>query len=328
MTVSVIIPTRNRLAFLKEAVGSVSAQDFPSRETIVVDDASDDGTWEWLSSLRDPQVRIFRQPHHAERSAARNLGLSNAQGEFVLFLDDDDLLAPGALSYLSEAAHREPQVLAVVGARISFDDRGHWYRPPHPRWRVKRKVWTDVLFGYIPPQGQTLIRRSSLPAADCWNEAWSVAEDYELWMRLISKDSVLLFLPRTVRKMRIHPNQTPLAGHYRDGINLQRDFVQRLPRELQGLGSRISRALRLYILAAKSLGRCRYGKAAGYYLLAIGRAPRLLASSLTRGMLLGGLWSALAGLIFGKSFLIRAQKAKAFIRTCWLGRVGLRPGTR
>ncbi|MGA2631545.1 MAG: glycosyltransferase [Terriglobia bacterium] len=316
--VSVIIPTRNRLAFLKEAMASVSAQDYPNRETIVVDDASEDGTWEWLSSLQDPRVRIFRLPHHAERSAARNLGLSNAQGEFVLFLDDDDLLAPGALSYLLKGARREPQALAVVGARISFDDRGHWYRPPHPRWRVKRKVWTDVLFGYIPPQGQTLIRRGTLPAAGCWNEGWSVAEDYELWMRLISKDSLLLFLPRTVRKMRIHPNQTPLVGRYRDCINLRRDFVRRLPEDMQGLGGRIFRALRLYILAARCLARCKYGKAIGYYLLAIGNAPRLLASLLTRSMLLGGLWRALAGLIFGKNFLIRAQKAKAFIRTSWM----------
>src|SRR5438477_5519501 len=119
--VSVIIPTRNRLAFLKEAVSSVSSQDCPAHETIVIDDASQDGTWEWLSSLRDPAIRVFRMPSHGERSAARNLGLKHALGEFVLFLDDDDLLAPGALSYLQAEARRCPDALAVVGARISFN---------------------------------------------------------------------------------------------------------------------------------------------------------------------------------------------------------------
>src|SRR5580658_1881005 len=98
--ISVIIPTRNRLAYLKEAVASVLAQDHRDREVVVVDDASEDGTWAWLSSLTDPDVRVLRMEQHGERSAARNLGLNYAQGKYVLFLDHDDLLAPSALSYL------------------------------------------------------------------------------------------------------------------------------------------------------------------------------------------------------------------------------------
>jgi glycosyltransferase involved in cell wall biosynthesis len=314
VTVSVIVPTRNRLTFLKEAVGSVSAQDYPSRETIVVDDASADGTWEWLSSLGDPQVRIFRQPHHRERSAARNLGLCNAQGEFVLFLDDDDLLAPGALSYLCEAARREPQALAVVGARISFDDRGHWYRPPHPRWAFTCKAWPDILFGCIPPQGQTLVRRDTLLAAGGWNESWRVGEDHEIWLRLVTEDSVIAIVPKIVRKMRIHPGQTPLIVSPRDWVNLRRDFVRRLSSPFQALGHRIHQAQRLHFLAGRYQARHQYRKAVCFQLRAIARAPTLLARPLPATLLLNGLTTSLTGLILGKTLLARAQQAKAFLR--------------
>src|SRR5947208_15659485 len=90
--VSAVIPTRNRLGFLQEAVESARRQTYANWELIVVDDASEDGTWVWLCSLNDLRIRTFRLEHRSERSIARNQGLSKARGEFALFLDDDDLL--------------------------------------------------------------------------------------------------------------------------------------------------------------------------------------------------------------------------------------------
>ena len=313
--VSVIIPTHNRLCFLKEAIASVSAQDYTNCETIVVDDASEDGTWQWLSSLTDPRILVFRLAQHAERSAARNVGLRNAKGEFVLFLDDDDLLAPGALGYLVSAARRHAGALAVVGARISFDDKGHWYRPPHPWWTVKRQAWPDILFGCIPPQGQTLMRRDTLLAAGGWNEGWSVAEDHELWLRLASVPSVILFCPKVVRRMRIHAGQTPLVGRYRDYVNLRCDFVRRLPARLQQSGRNIFRAQRLNSITSRSFRSRRYRKAARYYFGAIAIAPQLLRSPLPAMLLLGGCMRALVGLLFGENLLLAARRAKTALRS-------------
>lgn len=312
--ISVIIPTRNRLAFLKEAVASVSSQGYPHRETIVVDDASEDGAWEWLSSLHDPGIRVFRMTRHGERSAARNLGLHHAQGKYVLFLDDDDLLAPGALSYLQAKAERYPEALAVVGARISFGEQGSWYRPPHPWWTVKRNAWLDILFGCIPPQGQTLMRRDTLLAAGGWNEGWSVAEDHELWLRLASVPSVILFCPKVVARIRIHAGQTPLAGRDRDFINLRCGFVRRLPVPLQQSGRNIFRAQRLISIAGRHFERRRYQKTAHFYLRAMATAPRLLASPLPARLLLEGWFRAVAGLVFGENLLLAARRAKSSLR--------------
>jgi glycosyltransferase involved in cell wall biosynthesis len=313
--ISVIIPTRNRLAFLKEAVASVLAQDYRDREVVVVDDASEDGTWEWLSSLQHPSVRVLRMEQHNERSAARNLGLNHAQGKYVLFLDDDDLLAPGALSYLQLNAEKYPEALAVVGSRISFDDKGHWYRPPHPRWIVNRKAWPEILFGYCPPQGQTLMRKSMFVTAGSWNEHWSVAEDHELWLRIAAQPGVILLCPGVVRRMRIHAGQTPLGGRARDILNLRRDFAAGLPKSEQAEAFAIFVAHRLSVIGGRLLAKGNYRKAARYYVIAIARAPRLLFSPWSAMLLLGGLARSAAGILFGRNLILTARKTKASLRT-------------
>src|SRR5437879_843479 len=111
--VTVVIPTRNRLPLLQESVANVRAQTFTDWELIVVDDASEDGTWSWLSSLADSRIRVIRLARHSERSAARNRGLVEARGEFVLFLDDDDRLYPRALERLADALARHSDAVAV-----------------------------------------------------------------------------------------------------------------------------------------------------------------------------------------------------------------------
>lgn len=320
--VSVIIPTRNRLAFLKEAMASVSAQDYPDRETIVVDDVSEDGTWEWLSSVQDPRVQILRPPNHAERSAARNLGLRNAKGDFVMFLDDDDLLVPGALTALAKALSLHPEALAVVGARIYFDVRGRWYRPPHPRRAFTRRAWPDILFGWVPPQGQSLIRKEAVFAAGGWNEGWSVGEDHEFWLRLISEGSVIAFIPKLVGKIRNHPGQTHLILRRRSLVTLRRDFVRRLPQDLQPMGRKLHQAERLQALAGRFRRRCNYRKAFYFELLAMARALRTLPRPVQATFLLGGPMELFAGIILGKSVVARVQEVKGFLRgelAKWIG---------
>src|ERR1700733_8923703 len=124
MIVSIIIPTRNRVAFLQQALASIQGQTYTNWETIIVDDASTDGTCEWLRGLRDSRVQIIHLEEHGERSAARNCGLARAKGEAVLFLDDDDCLEANALSRLSSELEKSPEAIACVGGRMFFDDSG------------------------------------------------------------------------------------------------------------------------------------------------------------------------------------------------------------
>src|ERR1700693_4373600 len=95
--VAVITPTKNRLKLLCEAIDSVQRQSFEAWEYIIVDDGSDDGTREEVArrAATDPRIRYVRRA--GKRSGAnvcRNIGVAESSGEFIVFLDSDDLLTP------------------------------------------------------------------------------------------------------------------------------------------------------------------------------------------------------------------------------------------
>lgn len=99
---SILIPNFNKGPYLKETLDSVLAQTFPDWECIVVDDHSTDGSWEILKeyTLRDPRFLIFKRPVQLPKggNSCRNYGLSISKGNFILFLDSDDVLADYCVS--------------------------------------------------------------------------------------------------------------------------------------------------------------------------------------------------------------------------------------
>ena len=95
--VSVIITTYNRANLLPRAVNSVLAQTYSDYEIIIVDDESEDNTQEVIRSFDDPRVRSFKMERNGGASAARNLGIGNAHGKYIGFLDDDDEWLPRKL---------------------------------------------------------------------------------------------------------------------------------------------------------------------------------------------------------------------------------------
>jgi glycosyltransferase involved in cell wall biosynthesis len=118
--VSVIIPTFNRLWALPDAVASCRRND-GATEIIVVDDGSTDGTWAWLES--QPDIVKLRQPNWGKDWAV-NRGLALSQGEFVRFLDSDDLLPPGANDRQAAIGRRERADVVVAGHICSDEQAG------------------------------------------------------------------------------------------------------------------------------------------------------------------------------------------------------------
>jgi glycosyltransferase involved in cell wall biosynthesis len=95
--ISIIMPAYNAASFLKEAVKSVLAQDYPHWELLIVNDGSTDATAQIAKSFTDTRIRYFSQPN-AGVSAARNCGLSTMKGDYFCFLDADDVMPPQSLS--------------------------------------------------------------------------------------------------------------------------------------------------------------------------------------------------------------------------------------
>lgn len=227
--VSVVVPTRNRLNLLMESVESVSRQGYPAWELIIVNDASTDGTQGWLDQLIDPRISSLMLSEHSERSMTRNRGLERARGGYVLFLDDDDLLLPHALSYLVNLIQGAPAAVASVGGAEVFSDNGI-YRGARPwRRRFVREPWLDAFGGWCALVGQTLFRTQDLRGLGGFKPTMTPSEDQELWLR-VGRHPVV-FGSRRVLRVRTHQGQ----GSKRDvdpidlQLRMRMECVESLP---------------------------------------------------------------------------------------------------
>jgi glycosyltransferase involved in cell wall biosynthesis len=284
MKVSVVIPTRNRLAFLQEAIASIQAQTYSDWEAIIVDDASTDGTWQWLNFLRKPRVRAFHLEHHSERSAARNFGLAQARGEAVMFLDDDDRLLPGALRTLSDLLVQNPDAIAAVGGRVRIELSGRRNTFFIAPWATKRVIWPEVLLFATPGQGEALIRRTILAAAGGWKEGLSFAEDYELWLR-ISRLGPIAFTRQIVFELRVHSGRSRPAGRPLIVRNILSNFLASLPEKERRFGERLVVARRAISLGDARFRRANHAKAFASLFQAVWSVPELLASPIAGSFL-------------------------------------------
>jgi glycosyltransferase involved in cell wall biosynthesis len=195
---SVIVPAYNRMQSLPRAVASVLAQTEQDIELIVVDEASTDGTQEYLATLGDPRVRaIGRDPAGAPRrlgvSAARNLGLNAARADIVAFFDSDDVCLPHYVASHLAAYTENPEIVCAVCATLMHLD-GESRVSPVPDVTLAPRVfeWAVVtdLFPIFAPA--TSMRRDHAIAIGGFNAAISLAEDREMMVRLAPRGAIRL----------------------------------------------------------------------------------------------------------------------------------------
>lgn len=204
--VSVIIPAFNAERFLADAVGSVLRQTWTRVEVIIVDDGSTDRTAEVAERLAaaDERVRIVRKENGGP-SSARNSGVAIARGEFVCFLDADDL-------YLPDKIERQLAFLALFpSCDLVFSDQYvgdgeatpvqlECKRPPPIPMR-ELLVYVNWLRPMSP-----LIRARLVEKVGAWDESLRGGEDWDYWIRC-SRCGVFSYLPGPVGVYRTHPDQ-------------------------------------------------------------------------------------------------------------------------
>jgi glycosyltransferase involved in cell wall biosynthesis len=95
--VTIVIPTYNRATLVQQAIASVIAQTYSHWELMIVDDGSDDGTSEAINAVNDSRIRILKMKHMGNIASLRNIGVKEGTGEWLAFLDSDDILIPRKL---------------------------------------------------------------------------------------------------------------------------------------------------------------------------------------------------------------------------------------
>ena len=319
--VTVVIPTRNRVDLLRGAVDSVIAQDGPAWELVVVDDASSDGTSDWIESVDDPRVRGVRLESHCERGAARNRGLGEARAPTILFVDDDDRLRPSALRSLSRALERAPEAVAAFGAKEVFDGTGQRKRIPHPRMRLVRSVWDDVMAGWIFVSGQALLRTGAVREAGGWDERLVMAEDQDLWLRVPGRRPAVV-VPSIVLEQR-----TRAEGVDADKVeeDVRARVVNSLPAADRPRASRLIEARRYLRSAGEAFAAEEFTNATKELMAAERAAPWLLASPIWGPQLVLSTLKAAAGAALPGRTGVGARRAVKAVRTR-LGRNPFEPG--
>jgi glycosyltransferase involved in cell wall biosynthesis len=220
--VSVVLPTFNRMQWLPAAVSSIQSQTLSDWELIVVDDGSTDGTGEWIRGLSEPRLRYVFRAHRGSIAAARNIGLAEARGPWVAFLDSDDRWRPHKLALQRERLENDTkspwcygayELINPAGAVVPRPSGGPWR--PFDGWIAERLLTTEASVAV-----QTLLVRADVARALRFDERIPVAEDYDFALRL-AFHSPALVVAEPIAEIRIHEARTTsLVGPYLGNLGM------------------------------------------------------------------------------------------------------------
>jgi len=212
-TVSVLIPTFERVDFLGRAIDSALRQTFDDLEVIVVDDGPSEAIASFVRSHPDKRVRLVRHEHNRGVAAARNTGIAAAAGSFIGFLDDDDIWLPTKLERQLRVVREEGADVVHTLVYIADGEGNVFERPSRRGFELFREVAAS---GY---PYEWLLRRSSffintfLVRRECIEKVGGFDEE------LASVDD-LDFVPRLRREYELHLVDEPLVKHCHHSGNL------------------------------------------------------------------------------------------------------------
>jgi glycosyltransferase involved in cell wall biosynthesis len=204
--VSVIIPTYNYGKFIDEALASVFNQTFQDFEIIVIDDGSTDNTRQRISTYGD-RVRYFYQEQKGP-AAARNLGIRESRGEYIAFLDADDLWYPAKLEKQMALFESNPRLGMVLSDNALFDDNGIYKSYVNKkRYLFSGGIITNIFLrsGVVTPT--VIVRKAVFKKVGLFEESLHIAEDDNMWIRIAIEYEVGI-VDESLAQIRDHCSRT------------------------------------------------------------------------------------------------------------------------
>jgi len=288
--VSVVIPAHNSSRLISRAIDSVLSQTWTSVEVIVVDDGSTDDTLEVLGGY-GPRICVL-QKENGGPSSARNLGIANARGEFIAFLDSDDYWLPEKLERQMSVFENDKDIgFCSTQTIVKYQDSDRSEIWPCP---CDQRNLLEVLFqqngAVAGSTSSVVVRRELLEIAGYFDETLHGVEDTDLWMRLVSISRYLCIEEAlTVVVKRSVSQSTDLTRMRESAAWVMRKNRELLPKEKQG-GFWRSAYAGMFTDYAKMEYRKGNRLTAFRYL-----ANALFHSPLGKGRLIAGLFVAMAG---------------------------------
>ena len=252
--VSIVITTYNRRSFLKEAVLSVINQDYQDKEILVIDDGSTDRSFEEVRGL--PLRYVWKENRGI--SSARNMGINISRGEFIAFLDVDDLWKKGKLT-------RQLEKMIEIQIDISYTDEIWIRNGEHLNQKDRHKKYSGDIFERCLPlciisPSSVVIKRKILDEVGLFDETLPVCEDYDIWLRITSRYPVLFIDKPLIIKRGGHKDQLSRAYEAIDRFRIQSlaKIIQSntLNPEMKNAAlSELKKKCRIYAMGAEKRGR-------------------------------------------------------------------------
>jgi glycosyltransferase involved in cell wall biosynthesis len=199
--ISVVVPVYNGEKTIRETIESVLNQTFKDLELIIINDGSKDATLEIVSEIQDPRIQVFSYPN-AGLSASRNRGISQATGEYISFIDADDLWTPDKLENQLKALQSNPQAALAYSWTNFIDEAGNFLRRGGYISVTSNPLATLLLVNFVENGSNPLIRTHVFKEVGGFDELLRSAEDLDMWLRLaVRYDFVAVPKPQVLYRM-------------------------------------------------------------------------------------------------------------------------------
>jgi glycosyltransferase involved in cell wall biosynthesis len=200
-TISVVVPAYNGQSTILETINSILEQTFTDFELIVINDGSTDRTLELLETVKDERLKIYSYPNGG-LPAARNRGIVRATGEFVSFIDADDLWTPDKLELQLQALRENPQAGVAYSWTICMGNDGNSFHPGVSE-SFQGNVYANLLVGnFIASGSNVLLRREAIESVGYFDESLKSCEDWDYWLRLAPKwEFVVVAKPQIIYRL-------------------------------------------------------------------------------------------------------------------------------
>lgn len=201
--VTVIIPVFNGAKTIQDTIASVLNQSFSDFELLIMNDGSTDNTLEVVAGFDDARIKVLSHPNSGS-NPTRNRGIEAATGEFISFIDADDLWTPDKLEAQLNALKDAPQAAVVYSWTDCIDEQGHYLRPG-AHAIVSGDVHANLLLtDCIGSGSNVLVRKQALIDAGKFDESLPNAQDWDMWLRLSARYQFAC-VPKTQVLYRVSP---------------------------------------------------------------------------------------------------------------------------
>jgi len=213
---SVVIVCLNAEKYIREVLGSVIEQDYPSFELVVIDGGSTDGTLEVIDGYQKRRPDLLRLVCEKDTGIydAMNKGLALARGDYVVYLGADDRMTPDTLAVVATATERHGHPRIICGATRVFGDGGAWEEPA-------RSFRGGGIPKRAPSRHQSIYAaREALVAIGGFDLSYRIASDYDAYLKLVERGADELLIPEVLSEFRLGGISSTLrlqtAAEYRD----------------------------------------------------------------------------------------------------------------